>query len=1004
MSPENRAGHFGGLLWLAVLLVAGLAAISGQAAENPKQLRGVALVIGNGDYAHLPALTNPENDARAIENLLDDLGFETELSSDRDARRLRRDLEYFVEDAAGADVAIVYYAGHGIEAGGENWLVPVDAELDALDIAGKKLVPVSSVVERLQQTVPVVIMLLDACRDNPFPPGSVLKFEESSEGVPVSVAGLGEMRGARVLSRADKQADNLGTVIGFAAEPGRAALDGQAGENSPYAAAILRHIETLAGQEFGTVMRMVAEEVYLKTSGVQRPWINENLRRLLYFGVPVSQPADDAGEIVAERRQLLLTIATLEEYQRRSLETIASNDGIPLDAIFAMLSALGEDAPSDPLELERVMRSQAKRVKEILADREALTSTDPEIQKLSRLADKAIEEGAIKSAIRFLERAKENITALDSSLDRTEAELKARRIEAGEVYAKSAETYELAFEHLKAAEDYARAYGQVARWDDRLAWQYKNGELVSLTEHGDYNGDNDALKRAIAAGYEAKVLAERVGDRDYLVKTYLNQGFAFWRLGSREADRKNLENAIKTAKEAIRTSSLEQNRQQWAEAQNLLGLALWILGERSSETIELEQAAAAYRASLEVYSRADDPLNWAMVHNNIGNTLFAAGLRETGTESLEQAALSYRAALEEYRREDVPLDWAATKNNLGNVLQSMGERLHGDEMLQQAVETYREALLERRKDLVPLDWAQTQYNLGITLQALGYREGGTETLELAAAAYRNALQERTRERVPLEWALTLKGLGRTLWMIGERNEDADKLEQAVEALDASLQELNAERIPMEWALANNDLGLALWTIGSNEGDTARLQMAAEAFHEALGVLTRDRVPLDWAMVQNNLGNVLLTTGELEGDTGKLQQAITAYRNALTERTRDRVPLDWALTQNNLGYTLGQIGKSEGDTGLLRQAATALENSLLENPRESVPLEWARTKVNLGLVLRELGKLTGDTDILSAGRHAVSESWDGYHSAGYEEHDEYFSGLITEIDAELEKMR
>ena len=75
----------------------------------------------------------------------------------------------FLEDAEGADVALLYYAGHGIEAGGENFLVPVDADLSALDAARDRLVPLAAFVDRLRATVPVAIVMLDACRDNPFP-------------------------------------------------------------------------------------------------------------------------------------------------------------------------------------------------------------------------------------------------------------------------------------------------------------------------------------------------------------------------------------------------------------------------------------------------------------------------------------------------------------------------------------------------------------------------------------------------------------------------------------------------------------------------------------------------------------------------------------------------------------------------------------------------------------------------------------------------------------------
>ena len=174
-----RLGRWGCIIRWAVMLAA-LAIIFATAdqssAQEAKPLKGVALIIGNGDYAHLPPLANPANDARAVEELFDALGFDTSVVADRDARRLKRDLEGFAEDAEGADVAVLYYAGHGIEAGGENYLVPVDADVTALDAAADRLVPLSAIIDKLKTTVPVTIVLLDACRNNPFPAGALVRI------------------------------------------------------------------------------------------------------------------------------------------------------------------------------------------------------------------------------------------------------------------------------------------------------------------------------------------------------------------------------------------------------------------------------------------------------------------------------------------------------------------------------------------------------------------------------------------------------------------------------------------------------------------------------------------------------------------------------------------------------------------------------------------------------------------------------------------------------------
>ena len=178
-----------------------LCALSAALHAEEKSLKGVALVIGQSKYAHIAPLANPANDAREMVKLLSDLGFDARSVSDRDAAKLRRDLERFVEDAEGADVAFLYYSGHGIEAGGENWLVPVDADVSSLENAGEDLVPLSEVMDQLKGVVPVTIMLLDACRTNPFPAGALVKKSPADPGAPIGAGGLTPVRGAAPLGR-----------------------------------------------------------------------------------------------------------------------------------------------------------------------------------------------------------------------------------------------------------------------------------------------------------------------------------------------------------------------------------------------------------------------------------------------------------------------------------------------------------------------------------------------------------------------------------------------------------------------------------------------------------------------------------------------------------------------------------------------------------------------------------------------------------------------------------
>jgi uncharacterized caspase-like protein len=479
-----------------LLSVLALLAFPLRAAAEPEAMRGVALVIGNADYATLPALANPTRDADAVEALLSDLGFDSIRRTDRDARSMRRDLERFAEDAEGADVAVLYYAGHGIEAGGENFLVPTDADLASLDAAGERLVPLSDVLERLRRSVALTILLLDACRDNPFPPGAVLRMAPDSQAQPVSAGGLSETRGARAIGRSDAPADSLGMVIGFAAEPGRPALDGAEGGHSPYAAALLRHIDAMGGEEFGTVMRMVAEEVYLKTGGRQRPWVNESLRRLLYLGAPPPERQAAEAAVLGERRRLLVTIAALPDPQRARAENLAQSGNVPMSVVYAMLQAAGVDPADDPDRIEARLKTEIERFATLSRERRALDNPDPEIRRLSALADAAELEGALNAASAFRDEAKARVAALRDARQDQLRTLRARILEDAEVYSRSAETRKLLFRFDDAARDFGEARLIAAEIDPARAERLLDEEIGAWLVHAEIVGTAASLRKA----------------------------------------------------------------------------------------------------------------------------------------------------------------------------------------------------------------------------------------------------------------------------------------------------------------------------------------------------------------------------------------------------------------------------------------------------------------------------------------------------------------------------
>ncbi|CAG0977487.1 hypothetical protein RHIZO_01551 [Rhizobiaceae bacterium] len=929
-------------------------------AEEAKALRGVALIIGQSAYEHLPPLANPESDARAIEDLFDRLGFDTVDARNADARKLRRTLERFAEDAEGADVAIVYYAGHGIEAGGENYLVPVDADLSALDAAGERLVPVSDYLAALQEIVPVTIVLLDACRDNPFPAGAMVRREPAATPVPVGASGLGETRGAvRLAAAPAKPAETLGSVISFAAAPGRAALDGDPGANSPYAAALLKHLAA-SGFAFSDVMTMVAEEVWLRTDARQQPWVNSSLRRLLYFGGEAEEAGDDAAPIRGERRRLLLTMAAVGEVQRRQVAATARDKGVPMDALFAMLNALGTAAPGDPDQLARLLDEQATRIRTLLDERDRLRQSDPEIARLTALAGEAVAEGALSAALTFHERAKARVAELSSSLDQAEADVRARRVEHAEVFASSAETYALAYDYARAAADFSQAFAQVERWDARLALRYKLSEAKALVDMGFFRADEAALDRALAAFASAAALAPAQSDPEG-----------------------------------------------WADTQGGMAMALWSRGERSSGTEQMEQAAQILRAAIDAEALRGLSAKRAQLQSDLALVLMSLGDRSAGTETLEAAATAARAALQVRTRETAPMDWARLQNNLGSILFSIGQRERHRDRLEEAVAAYRAALLVWTPQSAPMDWANAQNNLALALGELGSRDPDSARLAEAVKLLDGIFEVRTRAAAPLHWAETHSNRGATLYHLALRESDAHRvvatLGEAADAFRLAMEEITRERSPLKWAGIKDNLGLVLSTTAERTGDTAALDQAIAAYEEALSERTRERVPLEWASSTNNLANAWYRYGELTHDPAHIRKAVPLYEAILEVRTRDRDAGGWASTNNNLANALFSLGTHGGGPDTLREAAEHYRLAVSGYDRATNPIGWADTQYNLSLLLLELGKQTADRTVLADALAALIACRDVYHEAGQMQWDPYFADVetaITLVDTEL----
>lgn len=991
------------LLLFAVCLLAGALAATAPARSDERQpLKGVALVIGQSDYEHLDPLANPENDARKIEELLDDLGFETDIRSDRTAKKLRRDIDSFVEDAEGADVAFVYYSGHGIEAGAENYLVPVDADLGALDSAEQAMVPLSGILERLQTRAKITILLIDACRTSPFPEGALLKTPQAPEGVPITASGLGAPKGA-FAATSTQDDSNLGVVIGFAAEPGRAALDGTPETSSPYAAALIKHLPA-PGVTFGDVMTMVTEEVYLKTKTWQRPWTNASLRRLLYFGANPEDQGSDRARIKGARRNLLLTISTTPHTTRSFVETLAAEDDLPLDALYGMLKELEVDTTAGPGELEAQLRVGARNLKQFLGERTPSVRKDTDLIRLASLADEAQLEGALALAKEFRELASARADELAEILDQREEDLKADRLELAETYAEHAQTASLAFDHLTAAEKYEAAYEQVKRWDDTLARRYRFWQAGAYSDHGFMKGDNAALEKAIDVYRDVERRVDKATEPQRWALLQNNIGYAFWRLGTRESGPEKLKQAVAAYEAALKIPLRDEEPHFWATLQNNLANALQVLADRESGNETLERAILAYQAALEVRTRKDAPHAWAMTQNDMGNALWTLGLREDGTAKLKEAAAAFEAALEVRNREDDALSWAETQNNLGNTLQMIGERELDFDAMRRAATAYEAALEVLTRDLVPLQWAANLNNLAALLANLGAVDLDGDKLRRSIDILTQALEERTRERVPLDWAMSHVNLGNSYQFLGVLEANAEHHQKAATSFEEALKEFTRERTPRQWATAQSNLGHALNSLGTSRGDVETLRRSAVAFQAALQIFTRDQVRTDWMNLQNALGTVLTIVGQQENGTENALLAAQAFEALLSELKRDQETYDWASTQNNLGYALSMVGERTQDAEILLRAIGHYEAALTAQVGDKLAAERSHTLFNMGNALLLAGLHKRDSGLLERGKQAFIEVRDYYRSTGDTQYDAELTQRIATFDQALEQLQ
>ena len=292
------------------MLLAACAALAAVGWTAPAQAaERIALVIGNGKYQHATALPNPPNDARAMAKALGEVGFEVSQGIDLDRGGMERVLRDFLDKARSAQVVLLFYAGHGLQVDGRNYLVPVDAKLESAGDLNFGTVDLDRILASLDTPARANIVILDACRDNPLARSFAAKSRSGAVG-----AGL-----------AAYTALGTGTLIAFSTAPGRVAADGDKA-NSPFTESLVRHLRT-PGLEVRQMLTRVRNDVATATGEAQVPWDNSSLRGDVYLaGLSApdpSRPAVAAPAAPTATRVASARAVTLDEFRRELV-------GVPL--------------------------------------------------------------------------------------------------------------------------------------------------------------------------------------------------------------------------------------------------------------------------------------------------------------------------------------------------------------------------------------------------------------------------------------------------------------------------------------------------------------------------------------------------------------------------------------------------------------------------------------------------------------------------------------------------
>lgn len=683
--------------------------------------RRVALVIAEDDYRLVRPLANPVNDGEVMEVALKKLGFEVVVETNRDLRRMRRALDDFREDAMGADVALVYFSGHGVEISGDNRLLPVDADASSLDQLEKTSLPLEEVRDAIAATAKVGLIVLDACRSDPF------------------TGGNGDGRGATSLIKdlVDKIKPGLGRVgkaenilFAFSAAPGETAADGT-GANSPFTAALIKYLGT-DGLEIRSVLTLVQQEVYDLSRGKQLPYVESGLPKLFF--------ASAAKEQLPERERLLLAMADVTPEMRGAVERVASDADMPLAPLYgALISSDTSHLSGESLDAK--LREAADAFVKVRGEMKTLAADDPQVTELRRQAEEQLALGAFDGARVILAKAADVDNVSRQAL---KANFVSRTLSEAATLFLSGGAARATLDYATAIKDYETVlslYGEAGQTS--LSLEQADRQSRTLEELGILYttvGNTDAAGRAFAA-LVANLEQRARQETDPSVKRDLAIGhikFANIKMaqGDLPASLQNYE-AARDMLQGLTTDV--PDKKDWlgdlAMAHDKIGNVLATQGDVGA-------AAQAYQQSLSIKQQLADAepnsvyllRDLTITYDEIGGLARTAGQLD-GAQTAFEESLRIRLALAQNNPDDPRHQRAVSVSytRIGDVLRERGDAAGALDAYNKS-QIIAEALVRRDSNDTDL-----KRDLSVGYAKIGNAYGDQKDWPLALEAYQQAL-------------------------------------------------------------------------------------------------------------------------------------------------------------------------------------------------------------------------------------------------------------------------